>query len=296
MGTVSLDFRRTGVVRWWRKLAAPSMSEDCVHSRSLWHRVSLRCPGILLNGRRYCIEHCFEKALAHAFHGVRNVQPRQSVSHRIPLGLLLLSRQQLTVEQLQSALEWQRREGRGRIGEWLQRLGFVTELQVTAALARQWSCPILHNPAAWPAASGLPRLPMALLTNFLMVPVHYVEPTRALHMAFAEEVDYSVLYAVEQMTGCHTVPCLALPSFVRGQLQTLCAANDEIILENAMHIDEICEMSIAYCARLSPTEVRVARCSPYFWIRLLRESRPPFDLVFGTSSLHMFANVGRSSA
>jgi hypothetical protein len=267
-----------------------------MHSRSLWHRVGLRCPGILLNGRRYCIEHCFQKALAHAFQGVRNVQPHQGISHRIPLGLLLLSRQQLTVEQLQSALEWQRRAKRGRIGEWLQRLGFVTELQVTAALARQWSCPVLKLPAVLPGASRVPHLPLALLANFVMVPVHYLEPTRTLHIAFAEEVDYSALYAIEQMTGCHTVPCLALPSFVQGQLQTLCAANDEIVLESAMHIDEICEMSMAYCARLSPSEVRVARCSPYFWIRLLRESRAPFDLVFGTSSLHMPANMGRSSA
>ena len=267
-----------------------------MHSRTLWRRVGLHCPGILLNGRRYCIEHCFEKALADAFHGVRNVQPHQSVSHRIPLGLLLLSRQQLTVEQLQSALEWQRRERRGRIGEWLQTLGFVTELQVTAALARQWSCPVLQFPTVLPSASRLPHLPLALLTNFLMLPVHYVEQTRTLHIAFAQEVDYSVLYAIEQMTGCHTVPCLALPSFVRGQLQTLCAANEEIVLENATHINEMCEMSMAYCARLSPTEVRVARCSPYFWIRLLRESRAPFDLVFGTSSLRMPANVGRRSA
>ena len=66
-----------------------------------------------------------------------------AASHRVPLGLLLLSRQQLTAAQLRTALEAQRAAGQGKIGEWLRQLGFVTELQVTAALARQWSCPVL---------------------------------------------------------------------------------------------------------------------------------------------------------
>jgi len=63
------------------------------------------------------------------------------VSHRVPLGLLLLSRQQMTAAQLRTALERQRASGEGRIGDWLRRWVLPSELQITAAVARQWRVP-----------------------------------------------------------------------------------------------------------------------------------------------------------
>lgn len=282
MGTARLHFAPWGL-DWWPRVGQPAHA-GCIHSRGLWNRVRLRSPGILLHSRRYCLEHCFAEALAHALQGLGTSQPRRLAAHRIPLGLLLLSRQQLTAEQLQSALRWQRREGRGRIGEWLQTLGFVSEQQITAALARQWSCPVLHNPSSFSPASRVPQLPFTLLGNFAMVPVNYIESTATLVIAFADELDYSVLYAIEQMTGCHTEPCLAVPSFVRAQLQALTPRrrNNEIFLESGMDASELSRIILAYCARLWPSEVRIARCAPYFWIRLLRDSRPRFDLVLGS--------------
>jgi hypothetical protein len=66
-------------------------------------------------------------------------RPRQ---HRIPLGLVLLSRGFIDNQRLQAALQAQRQSRKGRVGEWLMQLGAVNEAQVTMALAIQWSCPV----------------------------------------------------------------------------------------------------------------------------------------------------------
>lgn len=274
-------------VSWWQRFTTPAAGSDCLHSRGLWNRVRLRPPGILLNGRRYCLEHCLQDALGATLHHFRLSRPRQAVSHRIPLGLLLLSRKQLSAEQLQLALECQRTQARGRIGEWLQALGFVTEQQVTAALARQWTCPVLQTPAPLLRSGNIPSLPISLLTRFVILPVKYVAPTSTMRIAFAEEIDYSLLYAIEQMTDCRTEPCLAPPSFLRGELQALTVSrqqNAEIVLENFLDDAETSRIILGYGARFCATEIRMAQCAPYLWVRLLRASRLPFDLLFGSPS------------
>jgi hypothetical protein len=196
----------------------------------------------------------------------------------------LLSRQQVTVEQLQAALAAQRGAGRGKIGEWLQTLGFVSEQQVTAALARQWSCPVLRANSPLSGASRAPHIPITLLETFVMIPVEYVEIRETLHMAFGEGIDYSVLYAIEQMIGCHTEPCMALPSFVRAHVQALSGhhAEDEVVFDCASDRAEMLRIIRSYSTRLTATEIRLAACGPYLWVRLLRTARPPLDLLFAS--------------
>jgi hypothetical protein len=199
---------------------------------------------------------------------------------------LLLSRQQLTVEQLRTALAAQKRAGRGRIGDWLLTLGFVSEQQVTAALARQWSCPILRADALnsallSPAARRVPQIPVTLLESFTMVPVDYVDTTATLHIAFAGGIDYSALYGIEQMLGCHIEPCMAVPSFTRPLLQTLSAhrGETEVVFDHLADNAEFSRIIRSYCLRLFASEIRMAACGPYLWVRLLRPSRPPVDLL-----------------
>jgi hypothetical protein len=191
----------------------------------------------------------------------------------------MLSRQQITPEQLHFALETQRAKGYGRIGEWLETLGFVSEPQVTAALARQWSCPVLRSSSVFKQRA--PQLPLTLLARFRMIPVDYVEVTSTLHLAFADGLDYSILYAIEQMIGCHTEPCMAVPSFVHSQLQVLTAhrSDSEVAFERLSDMAEVCRIIRSYCLRLAASEIRLIYCAPYFWIRLLRFSLPPLDLL-----------------
>jgi hypothetical protein len=257
-------------------------SRDCPHTRSLWHRVS----GVrwaVLEGSRYCLDRCLAAALSQALGRVRSVSQHAVTAHRVPLGLLLLARQQITVEQLRAALEAQRAAGHGRIGDWVQQLGFASEHQVTAALARQWSCPVLG--AHFPAASNkiFPQIPLVLLESFAMVPVDYVEASKTLHVAFSDGIDYCLLYAIEQMTGCHTEPCLAVSSLVRARLESFSHRREdsEAVFERLEDAD-LSRIVRSYCARLSAPEIRLASCGPYVWVRLMRPAHPPLDLLLGS--------------
>jgi hypothetical protein len=301
MGTASLPFDAESAVRkkvwslgwreFWRKLAPACGHSDCRHTQSVWRRLRRRPGGVLIQSVRYCRDDCAERALTDALLRIRSASQRALASHRVPLGLLLLSRQQLTVEQLRAALAAQRTAGRGRIGEWLLTLGFVSEQQVTAALARQWSCPVLRAnslasasfklAALKPGASRAPQIPLTLLESFVMIPVDYVETTATLHIAFGEGVDNSILYAIEQMLGCHTESCMAVPSYVRQHLQTLSGrrAESEVVFDRVTDGAESARIILSYCARLAASEVRLAACGPHLWVRLLRPSRPAMDLL-----------------
>jgi len=282
MGTASLHFDALSLA-WrglWRRFAAHREPQACIHFQQAWHRFRSRPRVVLLDGSRYCMDRCLEQALGEALRRVRSLSRRKDSAHRIPLGLLLLSRQQLTAEQLRIALEAQRAAGHGRIGDWVQSLGFASELQVTAAIARQWSCPVLRPNSSLTLTPAAPPVPIALLEAFCMIPVNYVEATSSLHIAFAEGIDYTTLYAIEQMTGCHTEPCMAAPSFVHARLEALPSRPEhEFVFECVADTAEFSRIVRSYAARLSVSEIRLAACGSYIWVRLIRRTRTPHDLL-----------------
>ncbi len=253
-----------------------------MHARSLWRRLRRRPRGILFHGAWYCLG-CLEQVLAATLRRPQGGTKPASGARRVPLGLLLLSRQQLTIEQLRAALEAQRASGRGRIGEWLQQLGFATEQQVTAALARQWSCPVLLPGSRLLAPDCPLRIPVTLLESCLMLPVAYVPATAALHIAFGEGIDYGVLYALEQMLGCRTEPCLAVPSALRQGLRGVAErrGESEMVFDRVADSAEFTRIVRSYALRVSAVEVRLACCGPHVWVRLLRGEGQgqPLDLL-----------------
>ena len=283
MGSPSLHFRnfRVSWASVKEKLVA-NRAHDCVHLQGMWQRLSRKPSSVVLADSRYCLEHCFESALRRAVVAGRSALKQRTSSHRVPLGLLLLSRQLVTAQQLQVALEKQQSTGTKRLGEWLLELGYVTQQQVTAALARQWSCPILRTDLPRSFPNNVPRLPLALMESVRMVPVGYSRNTSTLHIAFSESVDYNVLYSIEQMIRCHTAPCLAEPDFVRQEIETLgekCGAS-EAVFECGTEIPELTRIVRSYCTRISASEVRVVSAGVYTWIRLLGDRREPLDLLF----------------
>jgi hypothetical protein len=138
----------------WTSLAPDCAYSGCINPQSRLKRIYKRQRSVRLRGAQYCRAECLEMALIDVLR-MRPVPPRDPAARRIPLGLLLLSRQQITAEQLRWALAAQTEANgcvdeavpteRKKIGAWLQELGFATEQQVTAALARQWSCPLLRR-------------------------------------------------------------------------------------------------------------------------------------------------------
>lgn len=266
---------------YWETLAPLCGYGGCVHARSRWRRMRRR-RGVRMKGARYCQTECLELALIEALESVRPIPQRTAgASHRIPLGLLLLSRQQLAAPDLRTALEAQRLAGRGKIGEWLQHLGFATESQVTAALARQWSCPVLRTTLGTIGASRFPAIPILLLEAFQMMPVELVDATGTLLVAFSEGIDYTILYAIEQMLGYHTEACLVCPSTLRKNLQALARLrrSTDVVFDRVKDAGECARIIGSYAAKIKAQEIRFAQCGEHLWIRLERFRQDAVNLV-----------------
>ncbi len=291
---------------FWGRLAPPCGYCECVHAGSGWGRMRRRSHSVRLEGARYCGTDCLERALLEVFRRARPVSRRAArAPHRIPLGLLLLSRQQLSAADLRTALAAQRAAGQGKIrmdmsantrtnintstnmnknmkiGAWLQHLGFATEEQVTAALACQWSCPVLRTGPGTLGASRPPPIPVLLLEFFQMMPVELVEATGTLLMAFGEGIDHTALYAIEQMLGYRTEACLVCPSTLQKGLQALARqrGSGDVVFDRVEDNAECARIIGNYAAKVRAEEVRLARCGEHLWIRLERLREEAVNLV-----------------
>jgi hypothetical protein len=264
-------------------LAGPGRcaSRTCACKTRAWNELFDRRKRIRLQGAEFCFPQCFEREMRRVLEGPLAPQFRSSSSRRIPLGLLMLSQGKLTPEQLQSAVSAQKNAGSGFIGEWLRALGFAEEPDIAAALALQWSCPVMRRlPRQLPGK----MLPLHLLRSKQIVPVYFSSPNRILHVAFAGEVDYTVLVSIEHMLECKTAPCLITPRELDSALDWLTEseAAREKIFENCRDAEEIAHITSSYAGHLSATEVRCSNCGEISWTRCLHTNGPT-DLLFKIS-------------
>ena len=173
--------RLFGRIGSWREIVQKCENPRCDHRRVLWPFGAVKSAGMFLQGHWYCSPDCFEIAVQEALVQLLAVpESSQKKSHRIPIGLLLLSRGTINDAQLKQALDLQRTRGNGRIGKFLQEIRAVSEQDITSGLAAQWGCPVYPLESGRPASSrrtrghgatgGYPRsaqcaslLPLALL-------------------------------------------------------------------------------------------------------------------------------------
>jgi len=244
----------------------------CPRRRRSW-RAWLETPrGTSLDGHWYCGPECFQQALVSAVEPLLSATaPPPATAHRVPLGLLMLSRGYVGPEQLKQALKAQKDSGTGRVGEWLRHIGAATEEQVTQVLGLQWSMPVypLHQTRHYLECAHL--IPLALLEAVEMVPVHYLAASRHLYMAFVDRVNYTALYSVEKMLDCRTEPCLASQSQMQEALQELRTQPRpaELVVDGSGGPAQIAETTWSYVSRLGGEGVRVAGFTGFLWIRIL---------------------------
>ena len=74
---------------------------------------------------------------------------------------------------------------------------------------------------------------------------------------------------------------MTTPSLVRATLQELAShrAENEVVFEHVSDYTEVSRIIRSYCVRLDASEIRIARCGTYFWVRLLGFRQCPYDLL-----------------
>lgn len=191
--------------------------------------------------------------------------------HRVPLGLLMLSQGWITPSQLRRALEAQRQNGTGRIGEWLiAECGLEAE-QITRGLSMQWNCPVLCVEGFSPEAMAL-VMPEIFIEKFGLMPLR-IAGNRILYLAFEDHLDASASLAIERMTG------LTVESGILNEVQFRAARSRllecdaiETKLESVSDADTLAGRLTAILEQKQPTASRLVRLHHYYWLRLWLES------------------------
>jgi hypothetical protein len=269
-----------------QRVARQCESPICSHHRSAWRGWLDPVRGYSINDHWYCCPECFEHAVATAVaQFLRGSVKTLVTSHRIPIGLLMLSRGIVDNEQLKRALKAQKESGTGRVGEWLRQIGAVTEDQVTQCLGLQWSIPVFPLAQSRRFLDCAQLVPFSLLEVAEMLPVHHLPDTKTLYVAFVDRVNYSALYALEKMLDCHTEPCVA------AQSQVIQAMNElrrrprpvEALVNNISDPTEVAISISAHVARLGAVDVRISGLDSFVWSRVLSPSGYT-DILFQTQN------------
>jgi hypothetical protein len=266
----------------FRRISRICENRNCEQRGVLWPFWLRSCEGIRLHGRWYCGPKCFECAardeLLRLFPAP---ETRRKKAHRIPIGLLLLSRGMINNAQLKQALMLQREKGAGKIGKFLQDIRAVTEQDITAGLAAQWGCPVYPLDGARDFLQYASLLPLTLLEAGRMLPVRYVRLQQTLYLAFVEGIDRTALYAVEQMLHVRTIPCIVSESAHTGAMEELrhVESLQTTVFESPFEPDEMAHTMRSYALQIGAKDVWIVRSGRFIWVRL-QNLEGPKDILF----------------
>jgi hypothetical protein len=256
---------------------------DCPRRRRFLPAYFLRNSGTEFDDRWYCSSKCLERAVRLA---VQNLISRflfeRPRTYRLPIGLLLVNRGQISYAQLQEALRMQRADGgSGKIGMWLRQMNATSDEHLVNALAQQWACPVYPlerhpNGATWNDVA-----PFTLFESVRAVPAHLSLDGKTLHVAFSERIDHTTLYALERILDCRTVACVASEAAVNAILeaQSTRAGRSEISFDSLRDAAGISSAICSYVQRIESPRLKLARAGAHLWARLYR-GRESRDLLF----------------
>ncbi len=230
----------------------------------------------IFEGKWVCGGRCLS-ALVHAAvtreagDGRRDGMPVQH-RHRVPLGLIMLAQGWITHPQLQKALEIQRTNGFGRIGDWLvSECGLEIEC-VTRGLSVQWSCPVLTTDGFLPQAMAL-AVPRLFVEEYGILPLR-IAGRKTLYVGFQDHLDAMSAFAVEQMNGIKTESGVITASRFQEAKTRLLQSRFPDISEDVVGDTESLASAIAGLVETKqPVASRLVRMHQYFWLRLWSDGR-----------------------
>src|SRR5215216_4043260 len=153
---------------------------------------------------------------------------------RKPLGQLLLSKGLLKQEQLERALDEQKRSNHQKLlGEILVELRICTEDQITEALAQAYGVPYARVSPKVADPKVIAALPKEFLEKHQVLPLFLVE--RVLTVAVPEPANVFLLEEIERLSGFQVQVVAATTRDIKATLQTY-LPNDKVFV-----IDDIIE-------------------------------------------------------
>jgi hypothetical protein len=278
-----VDFFRALARHGLKNTQAQCALRSC-HNALLIGSVPQRRVGIRVGVRWYCSVDCFAEATVSRLGSLASGRLMQMPHKpRLSIGLVLISKGQLTDHQLRYAVAESQLNGE-RLEAALVRLGLATEKQLAAARAAQWGCPVLAQELLSEAVEA--DLPATLLQHYSAAPVHYSVLTKRLLLGFVQRVEHTLLHAIEQVAGCRAEPCFITPTESREQMGRLTAAPDykEVVLEDPLTPAQMARTVGGFALEVSAREASFASCQDFVWTRLSGK-RHTVDVLFRGRSL-----------
>ncbi|HEX3738063.1 MAG TPA: glycosyltransferase [Solirubrobacterales bacterium] len=152
-----------------------------------------------------------------------DLQPTRPVVPAGRLGEMLLSRGKLTDEQLERALEVQRRQG-DRLGEILMHTGVVPEHDVSTTLAEQQELHFTDLATVEPDPETHALIPQEVAQRYRVVPLAMTDGV--LQLAMADALDKEALSIVAEHVDCPVRAFVAPPTSVELLLQRIYAESN----------------------------------------------------------------------
>ena len=186
--------------------------------------------------------------------------------HRIPLGLVMLSQGWITHPQLRKALEAQKAGGVGRIGDWLvSECGLEVEV-VTRGLSVQWGCPVLTTEGFSPNAMAM-ALPRVFIERFGILPLR-IAGSKILYVGFEDQLDASLAFAAEQMSGLRTESGVVVEDRFREARRRLLECEFAPVTECRIpDMDTLAKAIATVIDQRQTVASRLVRLRQYYWLR-----------------------------
>jgi len=218
-----------------------------------------------------CLQRHFESELSEKWRRLQLEQDRKIP--RPKLGTILMQTAFITRDQLNEAIKLQTQTREGRIGEWLLRLGFVEEHQITAALAQQYGLPLINLNNSDANVDAVRMIPGKVAKCSGLVPVGFDDSQTALRIAVTAPVNFHSQEAIRRMVRKGIVAYIGDQSAIQRFLEQLYEPED-LDLSNVptfSSLEDLMEAGnkiIASAINNRAQDIRAELVQDFFWIRL----------------------------
>jgi hypothetical protein len=175
--------------------------KDCTRIRTEFSIFSSRRRPPLYEGNTFCSDSClrahFENELNDKWRRLQ-LETNRTIP-RPKLGSILMQTAFVTRDQVNQAVKLQNETREGRIGEWLLRLGFVEEHQITAALAKQFGLPLINLQNSDANSDAVRMIPGKVAKCSGIIPVGFDDSQAALRIAVSAPVNFNSQEAIRRM-------------------------------------------------------------------------------------------------
>jgi hypothetical protein len=195
---------------------------------------------------------------------------------RIPrpkLGTILMQTAFVTRDQLEKAVELQNQTRKGRIGEWLLRLGYVEEHQVTAALAKQYGLPLINLKNTSANTDAARMIPGRVAKCSGVIPVGFDDGQESLRVAVTAPVDFNSQEAIRRMVRKGIVAYIGDQSAIERLLEQ-CYRPEELDLSNVPRFGSLKDLidlgssMVSIAIRGRAQNIQAELVQDFFWVRL----------------------------